>query len=245
MIRIDERKEDELRKIKITRNYLKYAEGSVLIECGETKVICAATIEDKVPHFMKGTGKGWITAEYSLLPRSTQVRNSREAARGKQTGRTQEIQRLIGRALRSVVDLNLLGEKTVWLDCDVLQADGGTRTASITGAFIALVDAVASLNLAADKPFPIRDFLAAISVGVLDETSVLDLCYAEDSHAVVDMNVVMTGKGQYVEVQGTGEEHPFTKQQLQQLLALGEQGVAALIEIQKNVLGENAAKVGS
>lgn len=245
MIRIDERREDELRKIKITRNYLKYAEGSVLIECGETKVICAATIEDKVPHFMKGTGKGWITAEYSLLPRSTQIRNSREAARGKQTGRTQEIQRLIGRALRSVVDLNLLGEKTIWLDCDVLQADGGTRTASITGAFIALVDAVASLNLAADKPFPIRDFLAAISVGVLDETSVLDLCYAEDSRAVVDMNVVMTGKGQYVEVQGTGEEHPFTKQQLQELLALGEQGVAQLIEIQKKLLGENAAKVGS
>lgn len=245
MIRIDGRKENELRKIKITRRYLKYAEGSVLIECGDTKVICAATIEDKVPHFMKGTGKGWITAEYSLLPRSTQVRNSREAARGKQTGRTQEIQRLIGRALRSIVDLELLGEKTIWIDCDVLQADGGTRTASITGAFIALVEAVASLKLENVKAFPIRDFLAAVSVGVLDDTTVLDLCYAEDSNAVVDMNIVMTGKGEYVEVQGTGEEHPFTRQQLAQLLELGEQGVAELIKIQQDALGDIALKIGS
>ena len=245
MIRIDGRQENELRKIKITRRYLKYAEGSVLIECGDTKVICAATIEDKVPHFMKGTGKGWITAEYSLLPRSTQVRNSREASRGKQTGRTQEIQRLIGRALRSIVDLELLGEKTIWIDCDVLQADGGTRTASITGAFIALVEAVASLNFAEGKAFPIRDFLAAVSVGVLEETTVLDLCYAEDSNAVVDMNIVMTGKGQYVEVQGTGEEHPFTKEQLAQLLVLGEQGVADLIKIQQEALGDIALKIGN
>jgi ribonuclease PH len=244
MIRIDGRRENELRKIKITRRYLKYAEGSVLIECGDTKVICAATIEDKVPHFMKGTGKGWITAEYSLLPRSTQIRNSREASRGKQTGRTQEIQRLIGRALRSIVDLELLGEKTIWIDCDVLQADGGTRTASITGAFIALVEAVASLNFATGKAFPIRDFLAAVSVGVLEETTVLDLCYAEDSNAVVDMNIVMTGKGQYVEVQGTGEEHPFTKEQLAQLLALGEQGVADLIKIQQEALGDIALRIG-
>ncbi len=245
MIRIDGRKEDELRKIKITRRYLKYAEGSVLIECGDTKVICAATIEDKVPHFMKGSGKGWITAEYSLLPRSTQVRNSREASRGKQTGRTQEIQLLIGLALRSIVDLELLGEKTIWIECDVLQADGGTRTASITGAFIALVEAVASLKLDNGKAFPIRDFLAAVSVGVLDETTVLDLCYAEDSNAVVDMNIVMTGKGEYVEVQGTGEEHPFTRQQLAHLLALGEQGVADLIKIQQDALGDIALKIGS
>lgn len=245
MDRIDGRKEDELRKIKITRNYLKYAEGSVLIECGETKVICAATIEDKVPHFLKGTGQGWITAEYSLLPRSTQVRNSREAARGKQTGRTQEIQRLIGRALRSVVDLKLLGEKTIWIDCDVLQADGGTRTASITGAFIALVDAVASLTLKEGQPFPIRNFMAAVSVGVLEETTILDLCYAEDSNAVVDMNIVMTGAGQFVEVQGTGEEHPFSKQQLSELLEFGEKGVRSLIKIQRDVLGELALKVGN
>lgn len=245
MTRIDGRGAAELRKIKITRHYLKYAEGSVLIECGDTKVVCAATIEDKVPHFMKGTGKGWITAEYSLLPRSTQVRNSREAARGKQTGRTQEIQRLIGRALRSIVDLELLGEKTIWIDCDVLQADGGTRTAAITGAFIALVDAVASLKFEVGKIFPIRDFLAAVSVGVLGETTILDLCYAEDSNAVVDMNIVMTGKGEYVEVQGTGEEHPFTRVQLGQLLELGEQGVTGLIKIQQDVLGDIALKVGS
>lgn len=245
MTRIDERSADEMRKVRITRNYLKYAEGSVLIEVGNTKVICAATIEEKVPHFLKGTGEGWITAEYSLLPRSTQTRNARESARGKLTGRTHEIQRLIGRALRSVVDLKALGEKTIWIDCDVIQADGGTRTASITGAFVALVDAVSTFYNDADKrPFPVKDFLAAISVGIVGEQAVLDLCYEEDSNAVVDMNVVMTGVGQFVEVQGTGEKHPFTKEQLNQMLAVAEKGVNELIDYQKDILGPLTWKVG-
>lgn len=244
MTRADGRHKAEMRKVKITRNYLKYAEGSVLIEVGNTKVICAATIEEKVPHFMKGTGEGWITAEYSLLPRSTQTRNPREAAKGKLTGRTQEIQRLIGRALRSVVDLKALGERTVWIDCDVIQADGGTRTASITGAFVALVDAVDKVCNDSEKPFPVKDFLAAISVGIVGDSVALDLCYEEDSNAVVDMNVVMTGSGQFVEVQGTGEKHPFTKEQFNQMLAAGEEGVTSLIDHQKDVLGPLSWKVG-
>lgn len=243
-MRIDGRQLDELRQVKITRNYLKYPEGSVLVEFGNTKVICAASIEEKVPPFLKGSGEGWITAEYSLLPRSTQTRNIREAAKGKITGRTQEIQRLIGRALRSVVDLKALGERTIWFDCDVIQADGGTRTASITGAFVALVDAVNTIYTDTAKPFPVKDFLAAVSVGVVGDDVMLDLCYDEDSQAVVDMNVVMTGSGQYVEVQGTGEEGPFSKEQLAELLNLGEQGVKALINYQKTVLGEIAGKVG-
>lgn len=244
MTRVDGRHKAEMRKVKITRNYLKYAEGSVLIEVGNTKVICAATIEEKVPHFMKGTGEGWITAEYSLLPRSTQTRNPREAAKGKLTGRTQEIQRLIGRALRSVVDLKALGERTVWIDCDVIQADGGTRTASITGAFVALVDAVDKVCTDSEKPFPVKDFLGAISVGIVGDDVALDLCYEEDSNAVVDMNVVMTGSGQFVEVQGTGEKHPFTKEQFNQMLAAGEEGVSSLIDYQKDVLGALSWKVG-
>lgn len=244
MARVDGREKDELRKVKITRNYLKYAEGSVLIEVGNTKVICAATIEEKVPHFLKGTGEGWITAEYSLLPRSTQTRNARESAKGKLTGRTHEIQRLIGRALRSVVDLQALGERTVWIDCDVIQADGGTRTASITGAFVALVDAVDKIYTNNDKPFPVKDFLAATSVGVIDKQTVLDLCYEEDSNAIVDMNIVMTGIGQFVEVQGTGEKHPFSREQLNQLLAVGEAGIKSLIDYQKDVLGLLSWKVG-
>ncbi|VBB06511.1 ribonuclease ph signature [Lucifera butyrica] len=243
-MRIDGRQNNELRPIQITRHYLKYAEGSVLIEVGNTKVLCAATIEEKVPPFLKGMGEGWVTAEYSLLPRSTQTRNVREAAKGKQTGRTHEIQRLIGRALRGVVDLKALGERTIWIDCDVIQADGGTRTASVTGAFIALVDAVNSIYTDESKPFPVRDFLAAISVGLVDEEARLDLCYEEDSRAIVDMNVVMTGNGQMVEVQGTGEKRPFTKEQLAQMLSIGEQGVAAIIEYQKDVLGPLAWKVG-
>jgi ribonuclease PH len=243
MTRIDGRQVDEMRKVKITRNYLKYAEGSALIEVGNTKVLCAATIEEKVPPFMKGSGEGWITAEYSLLPRSTQVRNIRESAKGKLTGRTHEIQRLIGRALRSVVDLKALGERTVWIDCDVLQADGGTRTASITGAFIAMVDAIDSIYKP-EKAFPVKDFLAAISVGVLENGAVLDLCYQEDSNAVVDMNVVMTGNGQFVEVQGTGEKHPFTKEQFTELLTLGEHGVTELVNYQKEILGPVSWKVG-
>lgn len=243
MKRIDGRENNQMREVKITRNYLKYAEGSVLIEIGNTKVICAATLEEKVPPFLKGSGEGWITAEYSLLPRSTQTRNIREAAKGKLTGRTHEIQRLIGRALRSVVDLKALGERTIWLDCDVLQADGGTRTASITGAYIAMVDAISNVYKP-EKPFPVKDFLAAISVGVLGETPILDLCYEEDSSAAVDMNLVMTGEGKFVEVQGTGEQHAFSRGQLEEMLALGEQGVYELIEYQKDVLGALAWKVG-
>lgn len=244
MTRIDGRLADQLRPIQITRNYLKYAEGSVLVQFGNTKVICAATVEEKVPHFLKGSGEGWITAEYSLLPRSTQTRNAREAAKGKQTGRTQEIQRLIGRALRSVVDTKALGEKTIWLDCDVLQADGGTRTASITGAFVALVDAVNTFYTNQEKPFPVKDFLAAVSVGIVNDQAALDLCYEEDSKAVVDMNIVMTGAGHFVEVQGTGEQHPFTKEQMSDMLALGELGINQLIDLQKDALGPLAWKVG-
>lgn len=244
MIRIDGRQANQLRTVHITRNYLKYAEGSVLIEFGNTKVICAATVEEKVPPFLKGTGTGWITAEYSLLPRSTQVRNVREAAKGRQTGRTQEIQRLIGRALRSVVDTKALGEKTIWLDCDVIQADGGTRTAAITGAFVALVDAVNTFYTGKDKPFPVTDFLAAISVGIVNGEAVLDLCYEEDSKAAVDMNIVMTGAGNFVEIQGTGEQYPFTKTQMTDMIQLGETGINQLIDLQKDALGALAWKVG-
>jgi ribonuclease PH len=244
MTRCDGRQALQLREVRITRNYLKYAEGSVLVEFGETKVLCAASVEDKVPPFLKGTGEGWITAEYSLLPRSTQTRNIREAAKGRLTGRTHEIQRLIGRALRSVTDLKAFGERTVWIDCDVIQADGGTRTASVTGAFIALFDALNSLYTDPTKRFPIQDFLAAVSVGVVDEKVLLDLCYAEDSNAIVDMNLVMTGSGQLVEVQGTGEKRPFSKDQFQQLLVAGEKGINELIDYQKDLLGTLSWRVG-
>lgn len=245
MNRFDNRKFDQMRFVKITRNYLKYAEGSVLIEVGNTKVICAATIEERVPPFLKGSGQGWITAEYSLLPRSTQTRNARESARGKVSGRTHEIQRLIGRALRSVIDLKALGERTILIDCDVIQADGGTRTASITGAFVALVEAIAGVYNK-DKPFPIKDFIAAISVGILsDNNAVLDLCYEEDSKATVDMNVVMTGSGEFIEIQGTGEERPYTRTELNMMLEKAEKGINELIDYQKRVLGDLAWKVGS
>lgn len=244
MNRLDGREAGAMRPVKITRNYLKYPEGSVLIEVGNTKVICAATIEDKVPHFMKGTGEGWITAEYSLLPRSTQVRNVRESARGKVTGRTHEIQRLIGRALRSVVDLKALGEKTIWIDCDVIQADGGTRTAAITGAFVAMVDAINSVYTNNEKPFAVKEFLAAVSIGVVKDTVIADLCYEEDSAAMVDMNVVMTGSGQFVEVQGTGEKRPYSRQELQQMLEIAENAVEQLIDYQKDILGPLSWKVG-
>ena len=244
MKRNDGRQADEMRPVTITRNYLKYPEGSVLIEVGNTKVICAATIEEKVPHFMKGTGSGWINAEYSLLPRSTQVRNVRESSRGKVTGRTHEIQRLIGRALRSVVDLKALGERTVWIDCDVVQADGGTRTAAITGSFVALVDAVNTIYTNQDKPFPVKEFLAAVSIGVSKDGVIADLCYEEDSAAIVDMNVVMTGSGEFVEVQGTGEKRPFTRGELHDMLAIAEKAVSRLIDYQKDILGPLSWKVG-
>lgn len=237
MDRIDGRAVDEMRKVRITRHYLKHPAGSVLIEVGNTKVICAATIEEGVPRFLKGTGEGWVTAEYALLPSSTQTRNPRESMKGKVSGRTHEIQRLIGRSLRSVIDMKALGERTVMIDCDVIQADGGTRTASITGAFIALVEALETIYQP-DKPFPVKDFLAAISVGLAEDgTPILDLCYEEDSKANVDMNVVMTGSGQFIEVQGTGEGRPFSRTEMNALLEKAEQGILQLIDYQKDVLG--------
>lgn len=244
-MRINGRNNDELRQIKITRDYIKHAEGSVLIEVGDTKVICTATIEEKVPPFMRGEGKGWITAEYSMIPRATHTRNQREALKGKVSGRTMEISRLIGRALRSVVNLEKLGERTVWIDCDVIQADGGTRTASITGAYVALVDACHKLILEQKiEQLPIETFIAATSVGIIDNELKLDLNYEEDSQAKVDMNVVMTNEGKYVEIQGTGEESPFAEEELSQLLKLGKKGIMELIEYQKAALGEVANSVG-
>lgn len=239
MSRIDGRLKDELRSIKITKDFIKYPEGSVLIEMGETKVICNATVEEKVPPFKKESGEGWVTAEYSMLPRATSDRNTRDINRLKKNNRSVEIQRLIGRALRSVVDLKALGERSITLDCDVIQADGGTRTASITGAFVALILACQKLikDGLMDK-LPITSYVAAISVGVVGDDELLDLCYAEDSHARVDMNVVMTEEGEFIEVQGTGEQAPFSREQLNKLLELGEKGVKELVSIQKMVIGE-------
>ncbi len=235
--REDGRAPDQLRPVQITRNYIKPAEGSVLIEVGDTKVICTATVEEKVPPFQKGSGKGWVTAEYSMLPRATQTRTPRESAKGKIGGRTQEIQRLVGRALRSVVDLDKLGERTVWLDCDVIQADGGTRTASITGAFVALVDALQKLvDTGQLAKLPVTDYLAATSVGKIKGNLMLDLCYTEDSQAEVDMNVVMTRAGKFVELQGTAEAEPFTREEMDGMLALAEKGIRELIKIQEAVL---------
>ena len=244
MARIDNRKNDQIRDIKITRNYTKYAEGSVLIEMGSTKVICTASIEDKVPPFLRNTGTGWINAEYSMLPRSTQQRKIRDASRGKIDGRSQEIQRLIGRAIRSVVDLDKLGERTIWIDCDVIQADGGTRTASITGAFVAVLDAINKLHKEkAIKHMPVRNFVSAISVGIVNGEYLLDLCYEEDSNAQVDMNIIMTDKGEFVELQGTGEECPFSRKDLEKLLELGEKGNKMLLKAQREALGEIADEI--
>ncbi|MCT1575651.1 ribonuclease PH [Oceanobacillus kimchii] len=239
-MRNDQRQVNQLRNINITTNYISHPEGSVLIEMGNTKVICNASIEDRVPPFMRGQGKGWITAEYAMLPRATAQRNIRESSKGKVSGRTMEIQRLIGRALRSVVDLDQIGERTVWIDCDVIQADGGTRTASITGAFVAMSLAFSKLVEAKTlKKMPIHDYLAAISVGVLiNGTEILDLNYKEDSEAAVDMNIVMTGAGEFVEIQGTGEEATFTPTQLQNMLKLGEEGIQQLVKIQKEILAD-------
>jgi ribonuclease PH len=233
-LRADARAANQLRAVKIQRGYTMHAEGSVLIEFGNTKVLCTASVEEKVPAHKKGSGQGWVTAEYGMLPRATHSRNEREAARGKQSGRTQEIQRLIGRALRSVFDLSLLGERTIHLDCDVLQADGGTRTAAITGAFVAAQDAVTQLLTQGKlKLSPIRDHVAAISVGIVDGTPLLDLEYTEDSACDTDMNVVMTGAGQFVEVQGTAEGAAFSRQEMDALLALAEQGIGDLVALQK------------
>jgi len=236
-MRPSQRQPDQLRTIRITRHYTKHAEGSVLIECGDTKVICTASVEEKVPPHKKGSGEGWVTAEYGMLPRSTGSRMAREAAKGKQSGRTQEIQRLIGRSLRSVVDLKKLGERTIQVDCDVIQADGGTRTASITGAFVALHDAVSGLlGKGLIKETPLHDFVAAISVGVYQGVPVLDLDYDEDSACDTDMNVVMLGSGHFVEVQGTAEGHAFTRAEMDALLDLAHGGIMQLVEMQKAAL---------
>ncbi len=238
LIRNDGRKADELRECKITRNYLKFANGSVLIEMGYTKVICTATVEQKVPSFLQGTGRGWITAEYSMLPRSSKSRIKRESAAGKVGGRTHEIQRLIGRSLRAVVDLKAIGERTIWIDCDVIQADGGTRTASITGAFVALVDTFKDMkDDGIIGELPIIDSIAAVSVGVVDGISLLDLTYEEDSKADVDMNVIMTGGGKFVEVQGTAEANPFSKEDMQKMVELASVGIEELTRKQIELLG--------
>ncbi|WP_227767697.1 ribonuclease PH [Zhaonella formicivorans] len=244
MERIDGRALDALRPVQITRNYLQYAEGSCLITVGNTKVICSASVEEKVPLFLKGENQGWVTAEYAMLPRATQIRTAREISKGKVSGRSQEIQRLIGRALRSVVDLKALGERTIWIDCDVIQADGGTRTAAITGSFVALFDALQGLvEQQLVNELPITDFLAATSVGKVNGKLLLDLCYLEDSQAEVDMNVVMTAQGKIIEIQGTAEKQPFSRAELEQLLSLAEKGIRELITLQRKTLTGNLEKV--
>ncbi|GAB3630593.1 ribonuclease PH [Pandoraea terrae] len=238
LARPDGRAFNALRPVRITRQYTRYAEGSVLVECGDTKVICTASVEERVPPFLRDSGQGWLTAEYGMLPRATHTRGDREAARGKQSGRTQEIQRLIGRSLRAVFDLQAFGPRTIQIDCDVIQADGGTRCASITGAFVAAHDAVSGL-LAAGKltASPIRDHVAAVSVGIYEGAPVLDLNYAEDSACDTDMNVIMTGAGGFVEIQGTAEGAPFTREQSNMLLDLASDGIAQLVAAQKQALG--------
>ena len=236
--RIDGRRRDQIRPVKVTRNFTKHAEGSVLIEMGDTKVICTASIEEKVPPFLKGKGAGWVTAEYAMLPRATHDRSPRESVKGKQGGRTLEIQRWVGRALRAVIDTSRLGERTIWIDCDVIQADGGTRTASITGSFIALADAVGVLKKKdLIKVNPLTDYLAAISIGKVGGQVMVDLAYEEDSHAEVDLNLVMTGAGQYVEVQGTAEKTPFNKKDMDEFLDLGWGAIRELVDLQKSLIG--------
>jgi len=240
-MRTDGRKKNKLRKIKIKRNYMKYAEGSCLLEMGDTKVVCTASVENGVPLFLRNTGTGWITAEYSMLPRANRARTPRESSRGRVGGRTHEIQRLIGRSLRSVADLSLLGEKTIWLDADIIQADGGTRCASITGSFIALCDALDKLKTEGTiDRIPLNDFVAAISVGIIGGEPLLDLNYEEDSRAEVDMNVVMTGSGRFIELQGTAEKEPFDSKLMNSMIKIAKKGIGELITVQKKVLGEVA-----
>jgi ribonuclease PH len=236
-MRNDGRKQNQLRTVTITPSYIKTADGSVLIEMGDTKVICTAKLEDRVPPFLRNSGKGWITAEYGMLPGSSQVRIGRESSRGKIGGRTHEIQRLIGRSLRAIADLKSLGERSVWIDCDVIQADGGTRTASITGAYVALVEAVRLwLERGVIKENPIKDAVAAVSIGIIDRKILLDLCYEEDSKAEVDMNFVMTGSGRFIEVQGTAESKPFTRKQMERMAEIAQQGIRELLQAQKKVI---------
>lgn len=240
MSRPSGRRPEQLRNVKITRNYTKHAEGSVLVEFGDTKVICTASVDNSVPRFLRGKGQGWVTAEYGMLPRSTGSRMGREAARGKQGGRTQEIQRLIGRSLRAAVDLKALGENTITIDCDVIQADGGTRTASITGACVALTDAISSLQKATKiDSNPLNNMIASVSVGIYNGTPVLDLDYAEDSNAETDMNVVMNSDGGFIEVQGTAEAAPFSEEEFQQMMALAKRGIADLLKVQQMALAQD------
>jgi len=238
MTRSDGRAPNEMRTVTIKKHFIKHAEGSVLIQVGDTKVICNASVEEKVPPFLRDKKQGWVTAEYSMLPRSTHTRSSRESSRGKVSGRTQEIQRLIGRSLRTVVDMEQLGERTIWIDCDVIQADGGTRTASITGAFVAMCLAMKQLKKEKKiKTIPIKDFVAATSVGVLEGKKILDLDYSEDSIAEVDMNIVKTGRGGFVEIQGTAEQEPFTDKDMDAMLSLANKGIKELITLQKKTIG--------
>ena len=235
--RADGRKQNQLRTLKITPSYIKTADGSVLIEMGDTKVICTAKLEERVPPFLRNSGKGWITAEYGMLPGSSQQRIGRESSRGKVGGRTHEIQRLIGRSLRAIADLKLLGERTIWIDCDVIQADGGTRTASITGAYVAVAEAVKSwLDKGKLLQTPIKDAVAAVSIGIVEGRILLDLCYLEDSTADVDMNIVMTGSGKFIEVQGTAESAPFTKKQMERMAEIAEAGIKELLKAQKQAI---------
>ncbi|MDE0299258.1 MAG: ribonuclease PH [Candidatus Poribacteria bacterium] len=247
MARVDGRRTDQMRPVTINRNFIKYAEGSVLIEIGDTKVVCTASVDERQPRFMREQqirNRGWVTAEYSMLPRSTSDRMQREVTRGSPSGRTQEIQRLIGRSLRAIIDLNMLGERTIWIDCDVIQADGGTRTASITGAYVALWDACQWLmERKLTRQLPILDNVAATSVGIVNGAPSLDLCYSEDSAADVDMNIVMTGKGEFVEIQGTAEEHPFSRDQSDQLLNLATDGIRDLIRLQNRIVLERLNEV--
>jgi ribonuclease PH len=240
-MRPDGRRADEMRPVSITRDFLRHAEGSVLITVGETKVVCTASVEDRVPPFLRETGQGWVTAEYGMLPRSTKTRTPRETSAGRPSGRTFEIQRLVGRSLRGVTDLSALGERTIWIDCDVIQADGGTRTAAISGAFIALADALHTLRgNGRIATLPLKEFVAATSVGVVEGQVVLDLCYAEDAIAEVDMNIVMTGAEKFIEVQGTAEEAPFDRSQLDAMLHLAASGIRDLIAIQRKLLTERS-----
>ena len=244
-MRTDGRKLAQLRPIKITPSYIKTADGSVLIEMGDTKVICTAKLEDRVPPFLRNSGKGWITAEYGMLPGSSSIRIGRESSRGKVGGRTHEIQRLIGRSLRAIADLRTLGEKTIWIDCDVIQADGGTRTASITGAYVALAEAVRSwLGRGMISIDPVKDAVAAVSIGIVQGKILLDLCYEEDSKADVDMNFVMTGAGKFIEVQGTAEAAPFTRRQMERMAEIAQTGIKELLKTQKNVIGSLTVPVG-
>ncbi|MDD2679926.1 MAG: ribonuclease PH [Candidatus Omnitrophica bacterium] len=235
MLRQDGRGTDKIRKVNITRNYIKYPEGSCLIELGNTKVICTASVEESVPQFLKGTGTGWVTAEYGMLPRSCGTR----IPRGKDSGRTYEIQRLVGRSLRTVTEMKSLGERTIWLDCDVIQGDGGTRTAAITGSFIALVDALAKIKKSGlIRDIPVKDYVAATSVGIVNGELLLDLCYEEDSKAEVDMNIVMTGRGEFIEIQGTAERQPFAKEKMDKMLGLAQKGIEDLFSVQRKLVGD-------